>query len=80
MADKKICCYCHKEIFPDDKQTQLITTKGDLLMENKEFHFECWLNDYNESLDNKVKSYAEKLTNFAKPAVAKVMKARGMLG
>jgi hypothetical protein len=49
-------------------------------MENKEFHFECWLNDYNESLDNKVKSYAEKLMNFAKPAVAKVMKARGMLG
>ena len=47
-------------------------------MEIKEFHFECWLNDYTKSVDKKVKSYADKLMSFAKPAVEKAMGARGM--
>ncbi len=47
-------------------------------MEIKEFHFECWLNDYTKSVDKKVKSYADKLMSFAKPAVEKAMEARGM--
>jgi hypothetical protein len=79
MVDKKICCYCKKEILYEDKQVSLKTVKGDMLLENKEFHFECWLNDYNGSVDKKVKSYADKLMSFAKPAVEKAMEARGML-
>ena len=79
MVDKKICYYCKKEIVHDDKQVLLKTSKGDMLLENKEFHFECWLNDYNESLDKKVKSYADKMIAFAKPAVEKAMENRGML-
>jgi hypothetical protein len=78
MVDKKICCYCHKEIIYGDKEVLLKTTKGDMLLENKEFHFECWLNDYTESVDKKVESYANKLMAFAKPAVGKAMEARGM--
>ena len=79
MVELKICCYCKKEIFHDEKQVLLKTSKGDMLLENKEFHFECWLNDYNESLDKKVKSYADKMMAFAKPAVEKAMENRGML-
>jgi len=78
MVEKKICCYCKKEILPEDHQVLLKTTKGDLIMEIKEFHFECWLNDYTKSVDKKVKSYADKLMSFAKPSVEKAMGARGM--
>jgi hypothetical protein len=80
MVEKKICCYCKKEIFHEDHQVLLKTTRGDLLMENKEFHFDCWLKDYSDSLDKKVENYAKKLMDFAKPAVEKAMESRGMLG
>jgi hypothetical protein len=80
MAERILCTYCKKEIFNDEKQVQLKTTKGDLLMECRDFHYECWLNDYNESLDKKVKSYAEKMMAFAKPAVEKAMESRGLFG
>ena len=80
MVEKKICCYCKKEILPEDHQVLLKTTKGDTLLENKEFHFICWLNDYTESLDKKVKGYADRFMAFAKPAVEKAMESRGMLG
>jgi len=79
MVEEKICCYCKKEILYEDKQVLLKTTKGDLLLENKEFHFDCWLNDYAESLDKKVKNYAERMMEFVKPAVEKIMEERGML-
>ncbi|GEM_PF-2701314 len=80
MVDKKICCFCKKEILYEDKQVSLETKKGNMIMEKKDFHYECWLNDYAESVDRKVKAYADKLMSFAKPAVEKALESRGMLG
>ena len=74
------CHYCKKEIVEGDKEVILQTKKGNLIMQDLHFHYECWLNDYAESLDKKVKGYADKFMSFAKPAVEKVFLEKGLLG
>lgn len=74
-----ICYKCKKEILKEDKQVNLKTKQGKLILEDKHFHFQCWIDDYNESLDRKVNNYAEKLMNFAKPAVEKALIERGII-
>jgi len=76
----EICHYCKKEIIEGDKEVILQTKKGDLIMQDLHFHYNCWLEDYNESLDKKVKAYADKFMSFAKPAVEKAFLERGILG
>jgi hypothetical protein len=73
------CTYCSKEIKKIEKQVTLKTTQGNKILEDRHFHFNCWLDDYNNSLDRKVKNYAERMMNFAKPAVEQALKSRGMI-
>ena len=43
------------------------------------FHVACWVKNYNESLDKKVRSYSEKMMKTAVPVVKSFMESRGML-
>ena len=74
-----ICKYCGKEIHQDEKQVLLKTTKGEYILEEFNFHYQCWLDDYWGSVDNKVNEYATKMMDFAKPSVEKIAVAKGML-
>ena len=82
MEDKtKICQYCKEEIFAGDKRVHFTEDYNN----DREpyfdisFHAQCWIDKYAESVDLKVKEYAEKLMAFAKPAVEKAFLDRGML-
>jgi hypothetical protein len=73
------CHYCKKEI--KKKQRKVLFKEDDEKKVYTElyFHTNCWIEHYNESLDKKVKSYAEKMMKQAIPAVKIAMEQRGMI-
>ncbi len=76
---ERTCHYCKK---PIKKGQRKVTFKED---DDKKtyselfFHVNCWIEHYNESLDTKVRAYAEKMMKQAIPAVKMAMEQRGMI-
>lgn len=75
-----ICQYCKKEIEKGEKRVHFIEDYND---DRKpyfdiSFHNKCWIDKYAESLDIKIKEYADKLMSFAKPIVEKKLLEGGI--
>lgn len=72
MASKKIFCErCKKEIMAEEfrvtwKEHQIkpITIELEL-----DFHRQCWVDKYNESLDKKVQFFAKKIMKNSEPLI-----------
>lgn len=55
MEDKKICKKCNKEIKNEEKGVTWITFKGKKQLEVIHWHFKCFIEWRNESLENRAK-------------------------
>lgn len=53
MKGKKVCKYCKNLITPDEKAVLLMTFKGNKNLEKVYFHFKCYIEWFNKSLENK---------------------------
>lgn len=70
-TNKKIICeVCKKEIIKGDKRVHYIedVIGGEVFFE-KNFHQKCWIEWYNESLDNKIKAYSNQILKVAMPKI-----------
>jgi hypothetical protein len=64
MKGKKICKRCKERIHPNQKAVMLMTFQGNETLEKVYWHFQCYIDWRNESLENRaVKLYQQSLSN-----------------
>jgi hypothetical protein len=64
MKGKKICKRCKEKILPSQKAVMLMTFKGNTNLEKVYWHFQCYIDWRNESLENRaLKLYQQSLSN-----------------
>jgi len=77
MKGKKICKRCQEKILPEDKYTMLGTFQGDKTIRKDYWHFQCFLDWFNESVHNRaMKVYNESM----KGALQKLPEFLGGIG
>lgn len=58
-TNKLTCCVCNKKILLEDKAVELRTFINVKDIENKFFHFNCWLKALNLGLEKKMKKLVD---------------------
>lgn len=75
----KICHFCKKVILLKQRKVEFKEDDNKKVYTDLFFHVNCWIEHYNESLDKKVRAYAEKMMKTAIPMVKNAMEQRGMI-
>lgn len=74
-----ICHYCKKEIDKKDRKVLFKESDDKKTYTEHYFHVRCWISFYDESLDKKIKTYAQQMMKIAVPAVKTAMESRGII-